>query len=98
MYEKLNLVSKTRGLESRIKIFLFNKSTMIHPGFVQCNVQTNLAREKDGGGKHIMVERMYVLPGGSITSFNYTAPEGKPRTPSPCYNSPWILLPLIVRR
>lgn len=50
MYEKLNLVSKTRGLESRIKIFLFNKSTMIHPGFVQCNVQTNLAREKDGGG------------------------------------------------
>lgn len=53
---------------------------MIHPGFFQCNVKTNLAREKDGE-KHIMVERMYVLP-GSITSFNYTAPEGKPRTPS----------------
>lgn len=31
---------------------------MIHPGFFQCNVKTNLAREKDGE-KHIMVERMY---------------------------------------
>lgn len=47
MYEKLNLVSKTRGLESRIKIFLFNKS--IQDSF---NVTfRRILREKRTGGE-----------------------------------------------